>query len=156
MITGFDIAVFLGVLFAMLASRMPKQFAMAVALGDSLIIMAVNYSVGHGDMLYWAVIAAELLSGLILVKALDDWRVRKPANRLFYRIMAGFFFVAALNHLNYLAGSESFEVYTQQWRVLAVLHVLYMIGASDGMGSLIRTLGLWGNHRSSGLPDTRR
>lgn len=153
MVTHFDIAIFLGVLLAMLLSRMPKQFAMSVALICSLGIMGANYLIGAGDYLFWAIIGIEVLSALVLIKTLPRLQY---SDRFFYRLMSGMFLIAAAVHVVYLATPLTFVAYTHVWQSVAVAHVLLMTGNADGIGSLVRDIGIRGNPDAPRSPDYRR
>ena len=151
MITGFDIGIFLAVLLAMLVSRMPKRWAMSVAVYALLAVGAANWWLVGGDKLYWAIIGIEILAALVLAEAAP--RLARYADRVFFRLMSGMFCLSGLLSLTYLSTAMTFETYTSAWHVLALIHVGLMGIFADGTGSLIRGLGLFGNRGITHVSD---
>jgi len=143
----FDIGIFLGVLFAMLLTSMPQKFAMSICLSVALLGILIN---SLAQLEYITVRAVFPLAGIAEVAAafmliMYGRIVWNRRDQVFFYLMAGFLlFSSAINlifipvylYTDYL----TFGMYQAAFHTIAVLHVLTMLGYSDGIRALFRDI----------------
>lgn len=126
--------VILGVLFAMLMSTRPKQYAIALCLISLSLMVGIDYLMA-GVYQYYAFIGVELAA---VAAILTSARViPKAADRKFFRIMAGMLIASLFVTWGYLFDHLTFAAYSQLWRLVALIHIGIMLVYSDGIRAFV-------------------
>lgn len=145
--TLFDVGIFLGILFAMLLSSMPKKLAMLICLFVSITGLILNSAIEAGyfadSMIYPMAGVAEALAAVILM--LIGIRTINHRDARFFYIMGWFLIVSSWLNSIYIplflyTDFLTFEFYTVGFHVVAMLHVFTMFVYSDGIGKAIRNI----------------
>ena len=147
----FDMVIFLGCLLAMLLSSPPKKFAISVCLGVSLLGICINTADLHEfitiRMSYSLAGIVEILSALGLI-LYSRWVIRFR-DRFFFMLMAMLLLISAALNVIFIpiylyTDFLIFGMYQAAFYSIATLHVLVMLGYSDGIRSGITNIrSLW-------------
>lgn len=138
--TPYDILVPLGILLALLGSRMPKRAAIAVCMLAELMMVGINWLtvVQHEfplNFFYHAQPWIETSAAAILVV----WAQRyHGSDRAFFRLMAGLLLISSAISMVYIHTDMTHARYVVMERDVAAVHVAAMLGMSDALGSCIR------------------
>jgi len=136
----FDLVIFLGCLLAMFFSQMPAKLAISVCLGVSLWGILINTARMHEfitvNILYSLCGIVEIVSaaGLILYARF----IVNHRDRVFFLLMAMFLLLSSainviLIPIYIYTDLLTFEAYQAAFHLIAVLHVMCMLGYSDGV-----------------------
>lgn len=139
MITGFDVSIFLGILLAMLFSKWPKQFAIAVCALASLAMIGANYLLEGVSWYYFALmVEASALVGLMLFShKLKEWN-----DRHFFRVMSFMFLLSIVVTWMYTFDwVTSHALYVQMSHAVALIHVFAMLSYADGIRDFVQYIG---------------
>lgn len=145
MITLFDVIIPLGILLAMLFSKMPIKGAIAFCGICSLSLIWMDYATTGWAYYYFALIV-ELWAFAVFL--LTSRRLEKRENRMFFRAMAGFFLLSfgatALFTFELLYFSQSLisshTDYVGISHLIALGHVGFMMAYSDGIRNFTRSV----------------
>lgn len=145
MITLFDVILPLGILLAMLFSKMPIKGAIAFCGVCSLSLIMMDYAT-TGWAYYYFALVVEL--GAFMAFLLTSRKLEKRQDRMFFRAMAGFFMlsfgVTALFTFEILYYSQSLisshTDYVGISHLIALTHVGFMMAYSDGIRTYTRSV----------------
>lgn len=151
MVTEYDVYLNLAILFAMFLSLQPKKGAIAFIAICSGIMTLVDVYADNIMVYYYTNFFIEITAAtcfLILAR-----RLKSKHDRFFFRAMAGFFLLSYLVTYLFIYHPPvlAFDNYKFYSRCVAIGHVLFMLGFSDGIRGLIRTLYYWRSSHRSGV-----
>lgn len=135
MITGFDIVIFLGILLAMLFSKWPKQFAIAVCAIVQLLLIEANYFIPGAP---WYPFAYAVEGTALVALLLYSFTFTEANDRRFFRLMAYMLLGSIIVTWTYTLNVTPYWVYFQMSHAVAMLHVALMLGAADGIRDLLQ------------------
>jgi len=138
MITLLDVVIPLGILLAMLLSQQPKKTAIALCGIISVTLTAVDYFTG-GWIYYYCAIVIEFAAFLLLM--VSGRYFKKFEDRVFFRALSAFFLVSAgitaAFTFEYIAAHKDYVFVSHS---VALAHVAFMLGFSDGIRKLARDI----------------
>jgi hypothetical protein len=152
-----DLAAPLGILLAMILSYEPKRSVIAFCWIIGMIMIGIDYMCYKGILESWTFFYSAwgmefaAFIGLLLVAR----QVKTQTDRFFTRLMGVFFFISSSVTLLRIFKATTHPEYILLAELVAALHVLSMLGFSDGFRIVLTRIYDLFNDNGGDIPDLR-